>query len=96
MRFTVVWESDAEADLARCWLAANEKLRQQITAANAYFDRALAQNAHQKGTLIRDAYQYRLLVAPPVTGVPIISIAFEVIPDGRLVRVVLYKLTELD
>jgi len=96
VRFTVVWEPDAESDLTSSWLAASQELRELITAANAYFDRALSQNAHQKGTNIRGVPQSRLLVAPPVAGMPAISVAFEVIVDDRLVRVVQFKLTELD
>ena len=96
MRFTVVWEPDAESDLTSSWLAASQALRKQITAANAYFDQALSQNAHQKGTLIRGSFPARLLVAPLVAGMPAISIAFEVIVDDRLVRVVQFKLTKLD
>lgn len=93
MRFTVIWEDDAIADLAKAWLVADENLRRHITSSNAFIDKTLANNAHQKGMLISDEIGYRLVIAPPTVGLPIVSVACQVIPDDRLVRVVQYKLT---
>jgi hypothetical protein len=80
-RRTVVWVSDAEAELADIWLAAES--RDRITSASHRIDVALAQNAELAGSLIVEGL--RALDAPPL------RVLFEILDDDGMVRVLKVK-----
>ena len=83
MKFTVVWDLDAEDELTRLWLE-NVALRQEITAASDLFDQLLAVRPLELG--VETAPKTRQYVEPPL------KMLFKVSEDDRLVRVLFVKL----
>jgi plasmid stabilization system protein ParE len=82
MKYTVVWTSDAERDLAALWVdAGNRKL---ITSAADIIDGLLREEAQAKGE--SRAGRLRFLYVSPL------AVNFEVREDDRLVRVLAIRL----
>jgi plasmid stabilization system protein ParE len=77
MNFTVLWDPEAEQELAAIWVAAAD--RAAVTAATDEIDRLLRTNPEQRGES-RDDGRRILLVAP-------LGVLFRVLPDDRVVRV---------
>lgn len=77
MKFTVIWVSDAEQDLAALWLASTD--RAALTAACHRIDQQLAVNPEQLGVVCFDTV--RTLVEFPLT------VDFEIIEEDRIVHV---------
>lgn len=77
MRYTVVWATDAESELADIWMQASD--RPAVTAAAATIDTELAVDPNTKGTPISEGL--RRLTVPPLHAY------FEVHEDDRLVVV---------
>jgi len=71
MKFTVIWAPQAENDLARLWLEAED--RGEISAAAESLDSALREDADRLGG--------RILFSPPL------AVDFDVITDDCIVRV---------
>ena len=61
-RFTVVWQSDAEDDVASIWLSASD--RTAVTAATNAIDLELADDPSSKGADVREGL--RALDVPPL------------------------------
>lgn len=80
-RRTVVWVSDAEAELAEIWLASES--RDRVTSASHAIDLALTQNAESVGSPLAEGL--RAFDQPPL------RVLFEVLDDDRLVRVLKVK-----
>jgi len=80
-RRTVVWVSDAEAELAEIWLASAS--REHVTSASHTIDQALRQDADSAGNPLAEGL--RALDAPPL------RVLFEILDDDRLVRVLKVK-----
>jgi plasmid stabilization system protein ParE len=78
VNYTVSWTQQAEDDLARAWLAAED--RNAVTAASNTLDRALASDPYALGIPIGTP-QIRTASEPPL------AIDFEIIEDDKKVRV---------
>ena len=77
MKWTVTWTNEAEEELTDIWLRATNKRR--ITEASDRIERELRRNADKKG---KSVARHRVLHIPPL------AVAFELIPDDCLVRVI--------
>jgi plasmid stabilization system protein ParE len=80
-RRTVVWVSDAEAELAEIWLASES--RNRVTSASHEIDQALSQNAELVGSPLVEGL--RAFDAPPL------RVLFEILDMDRTVRVLKVK-----
>jgi mRNA-degrading endonuclease RelE of RelBE toxin-antitoxin system len=78
MKYTVLWSTGAENQLAEIWLTAAD--RQAVTQAQAEIDHELSRNPLQKATHVAEGL-YRLRIAP-------LQILFELSEPDRRVRVV--------
>ncbi len=78
MKYEVLWDARAEADLAAVWLAATD--RQAVTGAATWFDEQLARSPLQIGES-RASSVHRLAFYSPL------GIEFEVIEDDKRVVV---------
>jgi hypothetical protein len=76
MKYTVVWDDDAEDRLADIYNRASDKA--DVTAASNQIDRLLRNDPDRKGRPLNGT---RFLTVPPLT------VVFTVSPDDRLVRV---------
>lgn len=76
MKYTLTWLPAADEELTRLWNQASDQ--QAITNAANYIDRELKVDPDQKGRQFGGIYFFR---APPLV------VAFEVLPDDCLVRV---------
>lgn len=83
MKFTVVWDRDAEDELGRLWLA-NPAMRREITAAADLLDQSLSLRPLELG--VETAPNTRQYVEPPV------KVLFKVLESDRIVRVLYVKL----
>ena len=79
MKFTVIWQADAERELTELWLGARDRLR--ITETMAGIDADLHTNPEQLGESREDFH--RILFRPPL------GVAFRVFPED--VRVVVTR-----
>lgn len=77
-RYTVVWHSDAQDQLANCWMKAAD--RSSVAQAADAVDAILAWDAPTKGTAVEG--DLRELIMPPL------QLLFGVSEPDRLVRVV--------
>jgi hypothetical protein len=77
MNFQVLWDPDAEEELAAIWLGARD--RNAITAAAHRIDSSLRVNPEDAGE--SRAEQQRVLLEPPL------GVTFEVSPEDRTVLV---------
>ena len=87
MRFTVIWEAEAHAELATRWLSLTPLARQHLRQCSDHIDAALRVNAHQKGSPLRGSEPLRFYSAPIIPELPPIGVVFQVHVDDRLVRV---------
>lgn len=76
-RYTVIWEDDADSDLAEIWLAFSD--HNATTAAAHLIDRELAEDAGLKGGELKEGL--RVLVVSPLKAI------FAVFEDDRIVKV---------
>jgi hypothetical protein len=87
MRFTVTWESPAQSDLAQRLLMLPAADRRHLQNSVDQIDAALRQNAHQKGSLLRNNEPLRFYSAPVIPGQQPVGVVYQVDVDDRLVRV---------
>ncbi len=87
MRFTVTWDDDAQADLTERWLSSSSGERSHLNRCINHIDAALRENAHQKGAALKGNEPLRFYAAPIMPGHPPIGVAYQVIVDDRLVKV---------
>jgi hypothetical protein len=80
-RYTVVWDSAAQDELAEIWMSAANHLA--VTAAAHFIDSELSQDALSKGMEITEGL--RALLAPPL------RVLFTVNEGDRIVEVVLIR-----
>ena len=78
MKYEVLWDARAEADLAAVWLAVTD--RQAVTFASTWFDKQLSRSPLQLGES-RASSVHRLAFHSPL------GIEFEVIEDDKRVVV---------
>lgn len=76
MKWTVVWLPQARDDLATIYLGASDQ--QAVTEASDWIDKRLARDPEELGIVAPDG---RFVERPPL------SVAFEIIPDDCMVRV---------
>ena len=76
MKWTVVWLPGAQEDLTNLWLAATH--RQGVREAADWIDHALAQDPDRLGIVAPDGH---FVERSPL------AVAFEILPDDCLVRV---------
>lgn len=81
IRYTVVWEQDAQGDLADVWLQPGD--RAAVTAAAEAIDRDLAVDASAKGIELSEGL--RAYHAPPI------RVLFLVRENDRIVEVLCVK-----
>ncbi len=81
MRFTVVWSSFADEQLADAWLDSVDQ-RDQIAGASHQIDRLLCVDPQGKGQAYDDD---RTLEVPPLT------VVFSVEEDDRIVRILVVR-----
>ena len=77
MKYTVVWKSSAEEELASLWMAAEN--RAAISVAANTIDQALRFDPNSVGESRRDSA--RILIVPPLV------VTFDVLDDDRLVTI---------
>jgi len=77
VKWTVLWGSGAENDLAQIWVNASH--RQSVTDAANEVDRLLAIDPLDTGESREEGR--RILLVPPL------GVTFNVLPDDRIVRV---------
>ena len=77
MRYTVVWDAQALADLARAWVSGSD--RRAITAAADQIDQELATDPDRKGVPF---FGDRILVVEPV------AVVFAIRSDDFVVEVI--------
>jgi hypothetical protein len=78
IRYTVVWHSDAQDQLAQIWIDASE--RKTVTDASIAIDALLAWDAPAKGTVVEGDLSE--LLVPPLRAL------FAVSEPDRLVKIV--------
>ena len=80
-RRTVVWVSDAEAELAEIWLASTS--RDRIASASHAIDSTLANDAESAGIILAEGL--KAVDEPPL------RVLFEILERDRMVRVLKVK-----
>ena len=80
MRFTVVWQSPAEVELARLWNNATGPLRDAIRLAADQIDRILGQAPDTAGESRENAFKRMFFVRP-------LAVHYEVMMQDRIVKV---------
>lgn len=78
MKWTVIWLEEARDELAELWIQATD--RPEVSAAADWIDSALKHDPEHSGT---DTLDGLFLIRGPL------AVAYEVIPDDCLVRVLL-------
>jgi hypothetical protein len=78
MRYTVIWRANAQADLARIWIAAAD--RQAVQRAADAIDRLLATSSFARGNDLPGLWDFTLWP---------LNVSFEVIPGDR--KVIVYE-----
>ena len=73
--------------MASRWLALSAAACRHLTRCVGIIDRALAQNAKQKGAPLAGVPGLRFYVAPPIPKQTLVGVVFEAKPDDRKVRV---------
>jgi hypothetical protein len=81
-KYTVVWDSQVEAHFITAWVHSDPRTRAILTDVANWIDANLAVDADLKG---QEEESVRIL-SVPITTVQI-SVAYEVFPEDRLVRV---------
>ena len=77
MKWTVIWTNEAEEELTNIWLRATNK--RAISQASDRIELELKRDADKKGEVVG---RHRVLHLPPL------AVAYEVIPDDCMVRVI--------
>ena len=80
-RRTVVWVSEAEAELAEIWMASTS--RDAVASASHAIDSALGQDAESVGASLAEGL--RAFDEPPL------RVLFEILDDDRMVRILKVK-----
>jgi len=75
--YTVIWDPDARATLAKIWIRTND--RQEVSRAANQIDRVLSLDAEMQGDMFDDVD--RILITSPL------SVTFSVDTEDRQVRV---------
>jgi len=84
-RYTVVWNSDFEAQYTDAWTKSDSETREILTELANWVDRELVDDPVSKGRLSAEPLTY---IAAVPNALARISVAYQVLPDDRLVRVV--------
>lgn len=77
MRYRVIWQADAEDQLAELWLAATSEERQLVTAAAHRIDQILRDDPISRS--VPRSKSYRMLIVGPL------GVTFEVRQDDGIV-----------
>ena len=83
-RYTVLWDSQIEAEFVRLWVDSDSTMRAALTEVARSIDRNLALDPENKG-LWRADLGVRVLVVPAADKK--CSVVFQVLPEDRQVRV---------
>lgn len=81
MRYTAVWDDEAENAVIEMWINAGSELRHRITLAVAEIDRLLGYSAETVGES-RESELVRMLCVPPL------AVTFEVRPGDCIANVI--------
>ncbi len=88
MRFTVTWSDEAQDRLLKLWLACPSGERAAFSERVNWLDRALQENAHQKGSIVSQQPELRILIPPEFFELPTIGLGFSTSVEDRKVEVV--------
>ena len=91
-RFTVVWDSDLEADFVRFWTGAGSDLRALLTHASNWLDDRLSHAPASLGQVV-EGEPYRIMIVPG-TQSPRVEVVYQVLPEDRLVRILSIRLRD--
>ena len=91
-RFTVVWDSDLEAEFIRFWTDADSNLRALLTHASNWLDDRLSHAPESLGQSV-EGEPYRIVIVPG-TQSPRVEIIYLVLPEDRLVRILSIRLRD--
>ena len=94
MRFTVTWSTEATDHMMALWLARPSAERAAFSERVNWLDRALRENAHQKGAAVSREPHLRVLTPPDFFEPPTIGIGYSVSIEDRLVKVMDIVLVE--
>ena len=94
MRFTVTWSTEATDRMMALWLARPSGERAAFSERVDWLDRALRENAHQKGAAVSQEPHLRVLTPPEFFEPPTIGIGYSVSVDDRKVEVMEIILVE--
>jgi len=86
-RYTVIWDKDVEEPFVNAWVAGDSQLRATLTEIANWVDRALAEGPDTKGQP-RSEQTVRVIVVPLSSSSARVSVAYQILPDDRVVRVV--------
>ncbi|MBW3598040.1 MAG: hypothetical protein KY475_12275 [Planctomycetes bacterium] len=91
-QFTVVWDSDLEAEFIRFWTDAGSHLRALLTHASNWLDERLSQAPESLGQIV-EGEPYRVIIVPG-TQSPRVEVIYQVLPEDRLVRILSIRLRD--
>ena len=91
-RYKVMWANDVEEPFINYWIKGNSQTRAVLTEIANWIDTALSQDPDLKGRL-REDLGARVIAVKLTTTPAHISVTYEVIPEDRLVRVILLTIS---
>jgi hypothetical protein len=86
-RFTVVWDRQVESQFINDWIDGDSQTRSILTAIANWIDATLAEDPELKGRAYAGSWA-RILVVPLGPPSIRITVAYDVIPEDRQVRVI--------
>jgi hypothetical protein len=87
MRYTVVWDPDVESSFIGYWVAGDSQTRRNLTEIANWVDANLSEDPDNKGQTRLDLGA-RIVAVPLTTSSARVSVAYEVWPEDRTVRVI--------
>ena len=91
-KFTVVWDSDLEADFIHVWTNADSETRALLTYASNWADKSLSRMPESLGQPV-EGEAYRIVIVPGVTS-RCVEIIFEVFAADALIRILNFRLRD--
>jgi hypothetical protein len=91
-RFTVVWDSDLEADFTGFWIDADSDIRALLTYASNWIDAHLSQAPDSVGQEV-EGESYRIVIVPG-TQSRSVEVIYQVLSDDVVVRILSIRLRD--
>ncbi len=89
-RHTVLWSGDVQDDFTKLWVGSDSSGRNRLTDIANTVDRELAVSPESLGEPLPSDPKLRVWELPGFS--PPVSVAYEVLPDDRVVRVLRFRL----